>query len=170
VKKLFVWLLMPLLLAGCAQPRDFETMADTYQEPEVFPSQPVSLVLPPEASVMTVDAGEGSSLYICDGYTVTVQTFRGGDLRSTLRAVTGYDGDQLSVMSWQQGELTRHECVWTAAGEGGDQVGRTMVLDTGDWHYTLTVMADADSAGKLSETWQEILDSFHLGREVSEKG
>lgn len=170
MKKLWVWLLLSLLLFGCDQPEDFETMSDCYHEPDVFPAQQVSLVLPPEASVMTMEPQEGSCLYLCDGFTVAVETFRGGDLQGTLRSVTGYDQDQLSVMSWQQGELIRHECVWTAAGEGGDQVGRTLVLDAGDWHYTLTVMGDADNAGRLTDVWQDILDSFRLGREESQKG
>lgn len=170
MRKLWIWLLLPVLLAGCGQPEDFETMSDTYWAPEPNPAQPVSLVLPPEAAVMTMETEDGSCLYICDGYTLAVQTFRGGDIQETLRSVTGFSGGTLPMMSWQQGELTRHECVWTAAGEGGDQVCRTMILDAGDWHYTLTVMADAADAGGLRETWQEILDSFRLGREVSEKG
>ena len=170
MRKFWIWLLLPVLLVGCGQPEDFETMTDTYWTPEPNPAQPVSLVLPPEAGVMTMETEDGNCLYVCDGYTVAVQTFQGGDLQETLRSITGFAGDMLPVMSWQQGELTRHECVWTAAGEGGDQVCRTMILDAGDWHYTLTVMADAADAGSLRETWQEILDSFHLGREVSEKG
>lgn len=169
MKRMLVWLLLVLLLAGCDQPEDFETMADVYLEPESAPAQPVTVVLPPEAAVTAVKTEDGSALYLCDGYTVAVQTFRGGDLQGTFRAVTGYDRQQLSVMSWQQGDLTRHECVWTAAGEGGDQVGRTLVLDDGDWHYTLTLMTDAASAGELAQTWQEILDSFSLGPQETGK-
>ena len=170
MKKLCAWLLLPLLLAGCSEPLDYETMADSYREPEIFPAQEVSLVLPPEAAAMALETEDGGCIYLCDGYTVAVQTFRGGDLPGTLEQVTGYGSNRLTVMSWQQGELMRHECVWTAAGEGGDQVGRTLVLDAGDWHYTLTLMADAASAGEVTVVWQEILDSFRLGREVSEKG
>ncbi len=168
MKKLLLWLL-PLFLAGCAQPKEFETMADSYEIPELPPAEEVSLLLPTEAAATVMETGDDATIYLCDGYTVAVQTFQGGDLNKTLLAVTGYGRDQLTVMSWQQGELTRHECVWTAAGENGDQVGRTLVLDTGNWHYTLSLMASAEQAGALQTVWQEILESFRLGYEVSEK-
>lgn len=170
MKKLLVWLLLPLLLAGCGQPEDFETMSDVYEMPELPPAEPVTVHFPPETAITVMESPDGAKLYLCDGYSIAVQTFQGGDLKRTLRAVTGYDDDKLLVMERKQDALDRYECVWTAAGEGGDQVGRTVVLDDGTYHYTLTLMSDAETAGKLTAVWQDILDSFKLGLEEPGKG
>ena len=169
MKKCFVWLLLTLLLVGCTQPEDFETMSDVYEQPEFPPPSQVSVFLPGDAAMVTMESQDGAKLYLCDGYSVAVQTFQSGDLKSTLRAVTGYDSEDLLVMERSQGDVLRYECVWTAAGEGGDQVGRTAVLDDGTYHYALTLMTDADSARELADTWQGILDSFRLGEEQMDK-
>ena len=170
MKKMLVWLLLPLLLTGCGQPEDFETMSDVYETPELPPAEQVTVYFPPEAAMTVMETTDGAKLYLCDGYSIAVQTFQSGDLKRTLREVTGYDDEKLLVMERKQGELPRYECAWTAAGEGGDQVGRTVVLDDGTYHYTLTLMTHAEDAGKLSDIWQDILDSFKLGVEEPGKG
>ena len=170
MKKLLVWLLLPLLLTGCGQPEDFETMSDVYETPELPSAEPVSVYLPPEAAITVMESSDGAKLYLCNGYSIALQTFQGGDLKRTMLSVTGYDDEKMLVMERKQDILSRYECVWTAAGENGDQVGRTVVLDDGTYHYTLTLMADAQTAGSLADTWQDILDSFKLGAEEPGKG
>lgn len=165
MKKLCLWLIPVLLLTGCSSREDFETMSDTYEEPEILPASGVWMQMPEEAAAAAMEMQDGSKLYLCDGFSMAVQTFRAGDLRATLKSVTGYDQEQLLVMERRQDAMTRYECVFTAAGEGGDQVVRTVILDDGNYHYTLTLMTDADSAGKLAQTWQSILDSFCLAPE-----
>lgn len=167
MKKLCICFVL-LLLTGCSQPEDFETMADTYEEPEILPAESIWVQLPEEAAVNTVQT-DGAQLYLCDGYTLELQTLPAGNMQATLRSVTGYEPDRLTVMERRQGELDRYECVWVAAGEGGDQVGRTAILDDGRYHYVLTLMTDAQLAGELAETWQVILDSFDLGEPEPQK-
>ncbi len=168
MKKLCLCVALVLLLTGCGQPEDFETMADTYEEPQAVPAEQIWVLLPEEAAVHTAQS-DGAQLYLCDGYTLELQTLPAGDMQATLRSVTGYGSDRLTVMERRQGELDRYECVWVAAGEGGEQVGRTAILDDGRYHYVLTLMADAESAGKLAATWQGILDSFDLGEPEQQK-
>lgn len=163
MRKLCAALLLALLLAGCGAPKDFETMTDTYEIPRAAIAQQPVMYMPEEAA-LTVSSSEcAGSLYLCDGYTVAVQTLESGDLSATLRAVTGYSGEELLVMQRFE-DPVRYECAWAAAGEGGDQVGRTVILDDGSYHYTLTLMCDARDAGELAQTWQEILDSFGLNQ------
>lgn len=163
MKKLIAIVMLVVLLAGCAQPEAFETMSDIYYEPEGSPVRQTVLVLPEDAAVTVMEEETAGSIYLCDGYCVMVQTLASGDLDATLRSVTGYPREKLLVMERQDENGSRYECVWAAAGEGGDQVGRTLVLDDGSYHYTLTVMADAENAGDLADTWQGIFDSFRLG-------
>ena len=101
-------------------------------------------------------------MYLCDDYTITVQTFASGDLNKTLQTATGYGKDKLQIMRTHANNAKRYECVWTAAGEGETQVGRTCVLDDGSYHYVLTVMAAEKQAGALMQTWNALMESFRI--------
>lgn len=159
------WICLPLLLmmlSGCGAPTDYETMADQYLEPELPAAAEVRIWLPEDASVMTISDETAGTLYLCDSYSVAVQTLAAGDLDATLRSVTGYGAEALQLYALERGTVKRYECVWASAGEGGDQVGKAVILDDGSYHYAVTVFAPAGQAGGLAETWQEILGSIEL--------
>ena len=160
MKKWTVLFLLLLLLTGCAGQGDFETVGDVYA-PELLTPKRVVLTLPSDAAVQTL-SGDGGRLYLCDGYTVSVQTVEGGNLEETLRQVTGFSADRLTLLETERDGLRSYSCVWTAAGEGGDQIARTVILDDGNFHYAVTAMAPSESAGALSNTWQEIFQSVKL--------
>ncbi len=161
MKRFALVMVLALLLTGCA-PADYETMADVYVEPEPRMAANLLAVLPPDATVLTVQDGQSGSMWLCDGYTVSVQTLASGNLDATLRQVTGYGREQLAVMERTQDSVKRYECSWVCAGEGGDQVGRTVILDDGSYHYVLSLLSDAQRVGELKETWGQILDSVSL--------
>lgn len=159
MKKLCCLLIFVLFLAGCQSTPTFETMADVYApQPKNAPKE-VKLELPADTQVI---AGDSGKLYLCDGYDVTVQTVSGGDINSTITNLTGFATDALTIMQTSVADVNRYECVWTAAGETGDTVGRAVVLDDGQYHYCITVMGQAENAGALAETWQELLSSVSL--------
>ena len=160
MKKLCLMMVLALFLTGCAQ-QTFETVSDVLDVPAMAQPQQLELVLPEEAAAQSMESSEGT-LYLCNGYSLTVQTMDAGDLDRTLRQCTGFAKDQLTVMETQQNGVKRYDCVWSAAGEGGDQVGRAAVLDDGSCHYVVTVMADFAAAGDLADTWEGILDSVSL--------
>lgn len=161
MKRLFALLVLPALLAGCDASPVFEQMEDVYAGAVSAPAELV-VMLPEEASVMTA-AGDGQAqLYFCDGYTLTVQTLSGGDLDRSLRDMTGYGRESLSVVETQRQGLRQIDCAWACAGEGGDQVGRLVLLDDGYYHYVVTVMAPAEQAGALAATWDTLLNRVSL--------
>ena len=161
--KIFLCMILALvLLTGCQQPKDFETMSDSFVQPDVPQPREVFLALPEDAAKAVLEATGTGTLYLCDGYTVAVQTLAAGNLDATLREVTGYGRDRVQLWERKEGDISRFVCVWTAAGEGGDQMGKTTILDDGDYHYVLSVMANAEDAGELSETWQQLMDSFNI--------
>lgn len=164
MKKCWLVLVLTLFLTGCGAQETFETVSDVYDTPVMAQTGQLELALPKEAAVPSMESEDAGSIYLCDGYTLTVQTLAGGDLDRTLRQITGFARDQLTVMQTQSDGITRYACVWSAVGEGGDQVGRAVVLDDGSYHYAVTVMADFDDAGDLAKTWQSILDSAKLSR------
>ena len=168
MKKWLVMLLCTLLLTGCSQPETLETVDDAYVIPEIPEAQQVSFWLPEGAS-LTVSEGTGE-LYVCDDFTALVQIFASGDLEATVRAVTGYEKDRLELLGWKTAQGQRWECAWASAGESGDQIARTLILDDGNYHYTLTLQAEAEKGGELSDAWSEIFQTFELGREEITKG
>jgi len=161
MKKLWVLLCALLMLTGCSQPT-FETVTDLYQDGPLPQAKSICLELPQEAAMPTMESEESGKLYLCDGYSIAVQTLSGGDLDGTLRQLTGFSRDSLTVMERKTGGISRYDCVWTAAGEGQEQTCRCVVLDDGVYHYAVTVMSDSVDAGKLQETWQSILGSVYL--------
>ena len=160
MKKLGILLGLLLLLTGCGGNEVFENVEDVYAPITQTPMK-LSLHLPDSAAVTTVSGGSGT-LYVCDDFTVAVETFQGGDLQRTVKTVTGFTLDRLTVIQREKDGITAYRCVWTSAGEGGDQVARSLILDDGAFHYAVTVMAPAENASALEDGWQEIFSSVTL--------
>lgn len=163
MKMLCFVILLCLVLAGCSAQETFETIPDIYATEVSAPAcQQVELALSEEAATPTMTSSENDRIYLCDGYTVAVQTLRSGDLNRTLRQSTGFTSDELTVMETASQGVKRYDCVWTAAGEGEDQVCRAAILDDGSYHYVVTVMSAASTAGEFAQQWQQLLDSIRL--------
>ena len=161
MKKCMVFLLICLNLAGCAAEDTFETLGDDWVTGAAAPMAEVVLVLPEEAAA-PVSESENGVLYQCDGYEVLVQTLEAGNLDHTLRSVTGCGREDLTVLETRSGEIKRYDLVWCCLGEEGEQVGRSCVLDDGNYHYVLTVLADADRASEFEEVWEAIFSAYSL--------
>lgn len=145
-----------LLLTGCT-PRVYETVSDV---PQYILSQPaqIQLQLPATAAVTTISDGSGNRIYLCEGYSVAVQTFSAGDLDGTIRSITGFSSDALTVLHTKSGDLDRYACAWSCAGEQ-QQIGQAVILSDGNYHYAVSVLADA----QMSDThWQKVLQSVQL--------
>lgn len=160
-KVIFVLLLMVGILLGCT-PREYETVSDEFQLPPEAASAQIRVDLPQEAAVDAIASGKEDRLYLCDGYTLTLETFAAGDLDKTFLALTGFHREALSVVSQMQQGSKRYDFVWTCAGEGGDQLCRGAVLDDGNYHYAVTAMASEADAAQARESWNRIFSSFSL--------
>lgn len=162
MKKLMAIVLCGLLLSGCSQ-TVFETMGPVdHVSATVAPTRQVTLQLPESAAVLTVNGSD--TMYICDGFSMAVQTLSGGDVDGTIRAVSGFTKEQMTVMETVCGDHRRFDFVWTAAGELGDLVCRAAVIDDGSYHYCLTAMVDAGDAAAVTEEWNRTFGSFCLER------
>ena len=155
-------IVLMLAFSGCAAQETFETVNDEYVESAMVSMQQVVLKLPEDAAVPVLENETAGKLYLCDGYTLSVQTMEAGDLDKTFQEVTGFHREGLSVLKTEINGIECHSCAWAAAGEGGDQVARTMVLNDGNYHYAVTVMTDASKAGELAQVWQDIFSSVTL--------
>lgn len=162
MKKCWILVILMGMLTGCGRDMEMETVFDEIPQMSEAPMQQAVWMLPADATMAVLESEDAGRLYLCDGYTVTFQTCLAGDLEGTLRQVTGYGKEKLNMIRTQENGIEKIQCVWTAAGEGEDQVCRMMLLDDGAYHYVLTCMADASRIKDLEETWQSIFDSFTL--------
>lgn len=162
MKKLCLILVSALLLAGCGAEETYETMADELIQSVMAQPREIQLQLPDEAVLPAMESDNGT-LYICKDYDVTVQTLESGDLEETIRQISGYSPDELTVMQTVSGELSQYDFVWTSATDGGEQVGRAMILDDGSYHYAVTAMTDAELAEEYREIWNGLFESVGLG-------
>ncbi len=162
MKKCWILLVLAVFLSGCGAQQTFETIADVYSDADAAQMQQVVLELPEDAAVCTIEHDTAGKLYLCDGYSVIVQTLSAGDLDRTVQELTGFSKDALMIVETVQNGTICYEFVWTAAGEGEEQIGRAAVLDDGAYHYTVSVMAEASNAGRFSDAWQGMFDSICL--------
>lgn len=144
MKKFWIWAFLPLVFTGCAAQETFETIADEQVLPVMAQPREISVELPEEAAVPVLE-NEEQQVYLCEDYEIIIETMASGDLTGTVRALSGYEKEQLTVLETQWQEVSRYEFVWAAAGEDGDRLGRAVILDDGNYHYCMTLLRDADS-------------------------
>ena len=150
------------LLAGCGAAETMETVSDVWVEQTLPKPASISVDLPGETALPVMESDNGR-IYICNDYEVCLQTLEGGDLQETIRAMSGHDPENLTVLSTVQENLDRHEFVWASAGETGDWLGRGVILDDGAYHYTMTVLRSADSVETSQVVWDGVFNSFRIG-------
>ena len=150
--------LFVMLLSGCGAEETLETVNDEWIVPVMAQPRQISVRLPEDA-VAPVLEQEGHQLYMAEGYEIMVETLASGDLDATIRSLSGYGKDQLTVLETRQGDADRYDFVWTTAGEKGDRLGRAVILDDGDYHYCMSVLRDT---GDTQILWRDVFASFSL--------
>ena len=158
VKKWGFVCLLVIFLTGCGAEETLETVNDEWVVPVMAQPRQISVRLPDNA-VAPVLEQEGRQLYMAEGYEIMVETLAAGDLDATIRSLSGYGKEQLTVLETRQENADRYEFVWTTAGEKGDRLGRAVILDDGDYHYCMSVLRDT---GDTQIVWRDVFSSFSL--------
>lgn len=158
MKRWLCCLLPVLMLCGCGAEETLETVADEWMVPAMAQPREVTLRLPEDLTMPVLEEAD-RKMYLGEDYEILVETMASGDLDATLRSLTGYSADRLTVIRTQQNDAGRYDFVWTAAGEQGERLGRGAILDDGNYHYCLSVLRDADE--KII-VWQDVIESFSL--------
>lgn len=153
--------MLTLLLTGCSTVETFETISDEMMQPVMARPGHITAQLPGETALPVIENDNGR-LYVCNDYEIVIQTLEAGDLERTMQTLSGLEKDDLTVMETKSGELLRYEFVWAAAGESGDQTGRGVILDDGNYHYCLSVLRDVDAEEKCQVNWDQVFSSFSV--------
>ncbi len=158
--KKVVWILMlALVLCGCGARETMETIADEQVLPAMAQPREITVELPGEAALPAMESDSGRA-YLCRDYEIYVQTLEAGDLDATIRILSGFDREGVTLVETTQEGMKRYEFVWSCAGEVGDRLGRAVVLDDGDYHYTLSILRDENSSANSQIVWNDIFSSF----------
>ena len=160
-KSVIAALIALTMLSGCGAQETMETVSDVLDAPVMAQMREISLVLPEEAASPAVES-DSERLYLCEDYEITVQILEGGDLDQTVKTLSGYDRELLTVLSTRKDNLDRHEFVWACAGEEGELVGRAMILSDGCYHYCVSILGDAEQAMENKVLWDDMFQSFTL--------
>ena len=143
-----------------------ETVTDGILEPVAAEPSAVSVWVPENAAAQTM-AGEGEC-YTWGENELRVQTFEGGDIRTTLQAVTGMDPERLTVMEYERDGVQLYQTVWSSTSEEGITLGRCMVADDGNYHYCISLLSP--ETADVEEDYARICASLDLsGRERVDK-
>lgn len=161
MKKFCLIAVLALLLTGCGARETFETVNDDLDVPAVAQAGKIMVNLPENAASAVMENEDGA-LYQCNGYHVVLQTLPGGNLDNTLRTVTGYGKDAVSVMETKRYGMDRYDFVWTSASEQGDQIGRGSILSDGTYHYCVSVMGNAADYLQYEDAYRSVLSSFYV--------
>ena len=149
---------LALLLCGCRAEETLETVSDEGLVPAMAKPREISVHLPEDA-VTPVLEQDDRRLFMGQGYEIMLETLASGDLNGTIRTLSGYDREQLTVLETRQGDADRYDFVWTTAGEAGDRLGRAVILDDGEYHYCMSVLRNP---GDSQVTWKSVFGSFSL--------
>ena len=150
-----------LMLCGCSAEQTFETVTDELVLTASAQPREILLTLPEETLLPAMETDNGT-LYLCDGYDVIVQTLESGDLDATVRQISGFSREELTVIQTAAGEYTCYEFVWSAATDLGQQVGRAMILEDADYHYAICAVASEKDAEEYQQIWNGIFDSVTI--------
>ncbi len=161
MKRMVAILTVLFLLTGCDAAETYEYVTDELVQSVAAQPREIHFHLA-EETVMPVMETDSGKLYLCGDYDVMSQILDGGDLEETIRQVSGFSQEELTVIQTASGEIDKHEFVWTSASDEGQQVGRATILDDGNYHYVLSATVDAELIGEYQEIWNGIFESFEL--------
>lgn len=156
-----VLLVLAVALSGCGSKEVFETIADEQVVSVMGQPKQIEVKLPGEAALPAVES-DSARLYLCRNYEIALQTLSGGDLDATLRSVTGYGKEDLTVLETLRSDMPCYEFTWACAGENGDRIGQGILMDDGCYHYVMTALWDADKTEDSQIVWSEIFASFDV--------
>lgn len=161
MKKILLFALLALLLSGCGAEETLETISDELVQPVMAQRSQVTVELPGETAMPAMESDSGR-MYLASDYEIYIETLEAGDLDKTIQTLSGFPKEDLTVMETNLDGVSRYEFVWSCAGEEGERIGRAVVLDDGNYHYTMTVLRDADTTETSQIVWNDVFDSFAL--------
>ena len=161
MKRTILMILLILLLTGCGSAETFELVTDEPVQQVFAQPREMHFFLAEESAMPVMETEEGK-LYLCGEYDVASQILDGGDLERTIRQISGFSPEDLTMIQTESGGVKKTEFVWTCSAEEGQKICRATVLDDGNYHYVLSATVDAEKIEEYQEIWNGIFETFEL--------
>ena len=161
MKRMIVLMTLLGLLCGCGAAETYELVTDEPVRQVSAEPREMHFFLA-EETAMPVMETESGKLYLCGEYDVMSQIFDSGDLARTIRQVSGFSPEDLTVIQTGSEDIKKTEFVWTSAAEEGHRICRATILDDGNYHYVLSATVPAEKIEEYQEIWNGIFESFEL--------
>ena len=149
------------LLSGCSAAETYELVTDEPVQQVSAQPREMHFFLAEETAMPAMETDSGK-LYLCGEYDVMSQIFDGGDLERTIRQVSGFSPNDLTVIQTESENVKKTEFVWTSAAEEGHRICRATILDDGNYHYVLSATVPAEKIEEYQEIWNGIFETFKL--------
>lgn len=161
MKRMIVLMTVLGLLSGCGAAETYELVTDEPVQQVSAQPREMHFFLAEETAMPVMETDSGK-LYLCGEYDVMSQIFDGGDLERTIRQVSGFSPEDLTVIQTESKDVKKTEFVWTSAAEEGHRICRATVLDDGNYHYVLSATVPAEKIEEYQEIWNGIFETFEL--------
>lgn len=161
MKKWPILLIFCLFLSGCASEQTMETISDPVVQTVMGKPREFTVRLP-DGAVAPVLESDLEQVYTAEDYEIILETLAAGDLDGTIRHLSGWEREDLTVVQTEQEGICRYDFVWAAAGEQGERLGRGVILDDGSYHYCMTVLRDQNTQRNTQIVWEDVFQSFAL--------
>ena len=161
MKRMIVLMTVLGLLSGCGAAETYELVTDEPVQQVSAQPREMHFFLAEETAMPAMETDSGK-LYLCGEYDVMSQIFDGGDLERTIRQVSGFSPNDLTVIQTESEDVKRTEFVWTSAAEEGHRICRATILDDGNYHYVLSATVPAEKIEEYQEIWNGIFETFKL--------
>ena len=161
MKRMIVLMTLLGLLCGCGATETYELVTDEPVQQVSAQPRDVHFFLAEETAMPVMETDSGK-LYLCGEYDVMSQIFDGGDLARTIRLVSGFSPEDLTVIQTESADIKKTEFVWTSAAEEGHRICRATILDDGNYHYVLSATVPAEKIEEYQEIWNGIFETFKL--------
>ena len=161
MKRMIVLMTVLGLLSGCGAAETYELVTDEPVQQVSAQPREMHFFLAEETAMPAMETDSGK-LYLCGEYDVMSQIFDGGDLERTIRQISGFSPNDLTVIQTESENVKKTEFVWTSAAEEGHRICRATVLDDGNYHYVLSATVPAEKIEEYQEIWNGIFETFKL--------
>ena len=161
MKRMIVLMTVLGLLSGCGAAETYELVTDEPVQQVSAQPREMHFFLAEETAMPAMETDSGK-LYLCGEYDVMSQIFDGGDLERTIRQVSGFSPNDLTVIQTEFENVKKTEFVWTSAAEEGHRICRAIILDDGNYHYVLSATVPAERIEEYQEIWNGIFETFKL--------
>ncbi len=169
MKRLLVCVVCALLLAGCAEQTEWETVNDTLDaaiETAAIGEEPYQIIfsVPMDAVLETFSQSDTRTVYThVDGdYEIEAMVLSTSSIDEVVQELTGFQPDAVETIQTTRFDMPEYRFVWYSSSDEGGYLHRADVLTDTEYSYALVFSTREETGTTYQDCMNEVLDSFGL--------